>query len=218
MIEIRNLTKSYITRQGRKYVFRDLNTIFPARKNIGILGRNGAGKSTLLRLISGADFPDSGRIIATKSISWPVGLAGGFQGTLTGRENVKFVCRVYNMHGEAMREVIAYVQEFADIGKYFDLPVKSYSTGMRARVAFGLSMAMKFDYYLIDEVTSVGDPAFRRKSSRVFEEKRKQSNIIMVSHDVKSLQMMCDIGLVLKNGNISFFEDINDAIKLYNAS
>jgi capsular polysaccharide transport system ATP-binding protein len=217
MIELRNLTKSYITKQGRKYVFRNLNTIFPSGKNIGIFGRNGAGKSTLLRMIGGVDFPDSGKIITNKTISWPVGLSGGSQGSLTGRDNVKFVCRINGIHGEDMKKVIGYVQDFAEIGKYFELPVKTYSTGMRARVSFGLSMAIDFDYYLIDEIMAVGDPFFRKKSRRVFAEKRKRSNIIIVSHDVKSLQEMCDIGVVLKDGKITIFEDITNAIKYYTA-
>ena len=141
MFELRNVTKSYLTPNGRRYIFRNLSLAIPPGKNIGLIGRNGAGKSTLMRLLGGADVPDSGTIITDRSISWPVGLTGGFQGSMTGRDNIKFVCRVYGAEGEAMREKVRYVQEFAEIGDWIDEPIKTYSSGMRSRVAFGLSMA-----------------------------------------------------------------------------
>ena len=141
MFELKNVTKSYLTPKGRRYVFRNLSLSIPPDKNIGLIGRNGAGKSTLMRLLGGADIPDSGTIVTDQSISWPVGLSGGFQGSMTGRDNIKFVCRVYGAEGEAMREKVRYVQEFAEIGDWIDEPIKTYSSGMRSRVAFGLSMA-----------------------------------------------------------------------------
>ncbi|HFP1231741.1 TPA: ABC transporter ATP-binding protein, partial [Escherichia coli] len=148
MIKIENLTKSYRTPTGRHYVFKNLNIIFPKDYNIALIGQNGAGKSTLLRIIGGIDRPDSGNIITEHKISWPVGLAGGFQGSLTGRENVKFVARLYAKRDE-LNERVDFVEEFSELGKYFDMPIKTYSSGMRSRLAFGLSMAFKFDYYLI---------------------------------------------------------------------
>ncbi|HGU1370582.1 TPA: ABC transporter ATP-binding protein, partial [Escherichia coli] len=147
MIKIENLTKSYRTPAGRYYVFKDLNIDIPTGKSVAFIGRNGAGKSTLLRMVGGIDRPDSGRIITNKTISWPVGLAGGFQGSLTGRENVKFVVRLYSKK-EDMKDKIKFIEEFAELGKFFDMPIKTYSSGMRARLAFGLSMAFKFDYYI----------------------------------------------------------------------
>ena len=150
MIELVNLTKWFPTPGGRHYVFRNLNFSFPDRVSIGLMGRNGAGKSTLMRLIGGLDTPDEGEVRSNNSISWPVGLSSGLQGSLTARDNVRFVCRLYGATGAAMQEKIRFVEEFAEIGKFFDMPLKTYSSGMRGRVSFGLSMAFSFDYYLID--------------------------------------------------------------------
>ena len=193
MFELRNVTKSYLTPNGRRYVFRNLSLAIPPGKNIGLIGRNGAGKSTLMRLLGGADVPDSGTIVTDRSISWPVGLTGGFQGSMSGRDNIKFVCRIYGATGEAMREKIRYVQEFAEIGDWIDEPIKTYSSGMRSRVAFGLSMAFDFDYYLIDEVMSVGDAQFKRKCAEVFRDKLQKSNVVLVSHSMPEIEKLCDV-------------------------
>ncbi|WP_339544653.1 ABC transporter ATP-binding protein [Pseudomonas sp. RA_35y_Pfl2_P32] len=216
MFELKNVTKSYLTPKGRRHVFRNLSLSIPPGKNIGLIGRNGAGKSTLMRLLGGADIPDSGSIVTDQSISWPVGLAGGFQGSMTGRDNIKFVCRVYGAEGEAMREKIRYVQEFAEIGDWIDEPIKTYSSGMRSRVAFGLSMAFDFDYYLIDEVMSVGDAQFRRKCSEVFQEKLQQSKVVLVSHTMPEIEKLCDIVLLVRDGGIQIYEDVAEGIKAYN--
>ncbi|WP_459618477.1 ABC transporter ATP-binding protein [Bordetella sp. 2513F-2] len=215
MIELRNITKSYLTIKGRKYVFRDLSFTVPPGRNIALIGRNGAGKSTLMRLLCGLDMPDSGKIITDKKISWPVGLSGGFQGSLTGRQNVKFVCRVQGVSGEAMRECVRSVQEFAEIGSAFDEPVKTYSSGMRARVAFGLSLAFDFDYYLIDEAISVGDAHFRDKATAAFQDKVGKANVILVTHGMGQVRKMCDMVLLLENGQVTSFEDIDEGIKAY---
>ncbi len=182
MLELRNLTKWYATPRGRRYVFRDLNFVFPPDASIGLIGRNGAGKSTLLRLLGGIDMPNAGAVVTDARISWPVGLSGGFQTSLTARENVQFVCRVHGATGRSMRRIVDFVADFAEIGEYFDLPMNSYSSGMRSRVAFGMSMAFDFDYYLIDEVTAVGDPQFKSKSQAILKERLKRSKVIMVSH------------------------------------
>ena len=217
MFELKNVTKSYLTPKGRRYIFRDLSLAIPPNKNIGLIGRNGAGKSTLMRLLGGADVPDSGAIVTDKSISWPVGLTGGFQGSMTGRENIKFVSRVYGAYGEAMREKIRFVQDFAEIGDWIDEPIKTYSSGMRSRVAFGLSMAFDFDYYLIDEVMSVGDGQFKRKCAEVFEKKLKTSNVVLVTHNMSEIQKLCDIVLFIKDGQIQIFEDVEQGIEAYNS-
>jgi capsular polysaccharide transport system ATP-binding protein len=164
VIGLDRVTKSYMTLVGRKVVFRDLSFEIPSGMNVGLIGRNGAGKSTLMRLLGGADLPDSGKILTEGRVSWPVGLRGGLQTNLTGRENVKFVCRIQGIRRKGMQEKIRYVEEFAEIGAHFDLPVSTYSSGMRARLGFGMSMAFDFDYYLIDEVMAVGDASFKRKS------------------------------------------------------
>ena len=217
MFELKNVTKSYLTPKGRRYIFRDLSLAIPPGKNIGLIGRNGAGKSTLMRLLGGADVPDSGAILTDRSISWPVGLTGGFQGSMTGRENIKFVCRVYGAYGEAMREKIRYVQDFAEIGDWIDEPIKTYSSGMRSRVAFGLSMAFDFDYYLIDEVMSVGDAQFKRKCAETFETKLQTSNVVLVTHNMNEVQKLCDIVLHIKDGQIEIFEDVEKGIEAYNS-
>ncbi|EGI9608275.1 ABC transporter ATP-binding protein [Escherichia coli] len=215
MIKIENLTKSYRTPTGRHYVFKDLNIEIPSGKSVAFIGRNGAGKSTLLRMIGGIDRPDSGKIITNKTISWPVGLAGGFQGSLTGRENVKFVARLYAKQ-EELKEKIEFVEEFAELGKYFDMPIKTYSSGMRSRLGFGLSMAFKFDYYIVDEVTAVGDARFKEKCAQLFKERHKESSFLMVSHSLNSLKEFCDVAIVFKDDNaVGFYEDVHEGIKSY---
>ena len=216
MFELKNVTKSYLTPKGRRYVFRNLSLSIPPGKNIGLIGRNGAGKSTLMRLLGGADIPDSGSIVTDKSISWPVGLSGGFQGSMTGRDNIKFVCRIYGAEGDAMREKVRYVQEFAEIGDWIDEPIKTYSSGMRSRVAFGLSMAFDFDYYLIDEVMSVGDAHFKRKCADVFREKLQVSKVVLVTHSMPEVEKTCDIVLLVREGGIQIYEDVAEGIKAYN--
>lgn len=215
MIELRDVTKSYRTTKGRKYIFRNLNFFVPANKNVAIIGRNGAGKSTLMRLLAGLDSPDSGKVITPNSISWPVGLSGGFQGSLTGRQNVKFIARVYGAEQEKMREVVAYVENFADIGEYFDQPVKTYSSGMRGRVAFGLSLAFDFDYYLVDEAMSVGDQKFKTRATEEFKKKVGKANIILVTHGMTQVKTLCDVVLVLNQGEIIKFDDVDAGIEFY---
>lgn len=215
MIKIENLTKSYRTPTGRHYVFKDLNIEIPSGKSVAFIGRNGAGKSTLLRMIGGIDRPDSGKIITNKTISWPVGHAGGFQGSLTGRENVKFVARLYAKQ-EELKEKIEFVEEFAEIGKYFDMPIKTYSSGMRSRLGFGLSMAFKFDYYIVDEVTAVGDARFKEKCAQLFKERHKESSFLMVSHSLNSLKEFCDVAIVFKNSYIiGYYENVQSGIDEY---
>lgn len=215
MIKIENLTKSYRTPAGRHYVFKDLNIELPTGKSVALIGHNGAGKSTLLRMIGGIDRPDSGSITTNKSISWPVGLSGGFQGSLTGRENVKFVARLYSSKNE-LPEKIAFVEEFAELGKYFDMPIKTYSSGMKSRLGFGLSMAFKFDYYLVDEVTAVGDARFKQKCSELFKSRHLESSFLMVSHSLNSLKEFCDVAICFeKNNIISYYDNVENAIFNY---
>ena len=215
MLELRHLTKSYRTAHGRRYVFRDLNFHFPDGVNIGLIGRNGAGKSTLMRLLGGIDTPDSGSVHTDARISWPVGLAGGFQGSLSARDNVRFVCHVYGAQGEALQRKVRFVEKFADIGEYFDLPLKSYSSGMRSRVAFGLSMAFSFDYYLIDEVMAVGDADFRVKCKAMFRRRLRKSNMILVSHNMNDIKEYCDVVVLLESGTAKLYEDVPAGISAY---
>lgn len=215
MIEIRNLTKSYPNRNGRRYVFKNLNLKLPDGAGIGLIGRNGAGKTTLLRILGGIEAPDSGEVITTQSISWPIGLAGGFQTALSARENVRFVCRVFGARGEEMREKVAWVENFADIGEYFDLPMRTYSPGMRSRVTFGCSMAFDFDYYLIDEVMAVGDPIFRGNAARIFREKLEKAGAILVSNNHKDIQDMCSAVIFIRDGEAKVYEDVEAGLAAF---
>lgn len=215
MICLDKVTKSYMTLNGRIVVFRDLSVDIPEGVNVGLIGRNGAGKSTLMRLLSAVDLPDSGKVITKRRLSWPVGLKSGMQKNLTGRDNVKFVCRVHGVRRAGMQEAIRFVQEFADIGGYFDQPVSTYSSGMQARLAFGTSMAFDFDYYLIDEVMAVGDITFKRKSRKVFNERLQKSKVILVSHNMKLISNMCDVVVHLDNGRADVYESVREGIAAY---
>lgn len=215
MIILDKVTKFYRIKDFRHYVLRDVTYRFNSGVSLGLLGKNGAGKSTLLRMLGGIEYPNSGKISITGSVSWPVGLTAGFLGNLSARENIKFVCRIYGKTQLETHKIIEYVKEFAEIGEHFDMPIDSYSSGMKGRVNFGLSMAFDFDYYLVDEVTGVGDPSFKQKSSDAFNQKRKNASMIMVSHDMKTLRDTCDIGIYLHDGKIDVYEDLEEAIKLY---
>jgi capsular polysaccharide transport system ATP-binding protein len=218
MLELRHLTKSYPTRSGRRYVFRDLSFSFPAGANIGLIGRNGAGKSTLLRLLGGIDMPDRGEVLTDARISFPVGLAGGLQHTLTARDNVAFVCRIHGASGAELREKIAFVERFAEIGPYFDLPLSTFSSGMRSRVVFGLSMAFDFDYYLIDEVMAVGDAQFKTKSKQVLLDKLSRAHVILTSHNMADIRQFCNVVVHVDSGAVRVYEDIEEGIRSYQAA
>lgn len=214
MIEVRKLTKSF-TYQGKKVtIFRDLSFRIETGESIAILGANGAGKSTLLRILGGIDLPDSGEIISDCSISWPVGIVGGFQGSLTGRENVTFVSRIYTEKAK-VPDKIHFIEQFAELGPYFDRPFKTYSTGMRSRLAFGLSMAFDFDVYLIDEVTAAGDQRFREKSKQLLMERRQSSDFLMVDHNLWGLKLHCDRAFILDAGRIEEFCDVDEAVAVH---
>ncbi len=217
MLKLDNVTKWYPSPRGRKYVFRDMNFSFPEGANVGMIGRNGAGKSTLLRLISGTERPNQGHILTDKRLSWPVGLSAGLHGALTGRENVNFVGQIHGVSGRALREMVAFVYSFADIGDYFELPIRSYSSGMRARLAFGLSMAFDFDYYLIDEVMVVGDAQFRSKAHDVMSQRLQRSNVIIVSHSMYYIRTYCNVVVLVDRGSTTVFKDVEEGIRAYEA-
>jgi capsular polysaccharide transport system ATP-binding protein len=217
MIRLANVTKYYEVKGSRKYLMRNVSLTIPSIINVGILGSNGAGKSTFLRMLGGIDFPNKGRIVSNKKISWPLGLTSGFQGSLTGKENAQFVSRVYSKSDAELHRTLNFVYEFSELGRYFDMPVKSYSTGMRARLGFAMSLAFEFDYYLIDETLSVGDQKFRQKCTIALKNFSAKRNILLVSHNMKVLEQMCDSGILLKGGEFTYFEDIREAIKAYAA-
>ena len=209
MIRLENLTKIF-TLQGRsKVVMLDVNITFPSGMSVALLGRNGAGKSTLLQMIAGTQAPTSGRITSTGSISWPVGFAGSFHPELSGAQNTRFVARIYGVDTD---ELVAFVEDFAGLGTHFYLPFRTYSAGMRSRLAFGVSMGIPFDTYLVDEVTSVGDAAFKAKSSAVFKERMKNAGAFVVSHSMGMVRNLCQVGVVLEDGELTYYDDIEAAI------
>ncbi|MCV9998859.1 ABC transporter ATP-binding protein [Pararhizobium sp. YC-54] len=215
MIRLEQATKFARTKGIKKPIIDRASLVLQRGKSIGLLGRNGAGKSTLLRLIAGTIRLDSGRIIRKGKISWPLGFQGSFQGTMTGEQNVRFVARIY---GVDTRELIAYVEDFADLGPFFKAPVGTYSSGMKARLAFGLSMGVNFDYYLVDEITAVGDTNFKKKCQVVFESRLQDSDVIMVSHSTSTIRDYCDCGVVMENGKLTYYDDIEDAIRAHNGN
>jgi capsular polysaccharide transport system ATP-binding protein len=217
MIEVNSLSKRYYSHLGSHQVFDNISFSIPKGVSVGVIGKNGAGKSTLLRLIAGMDSPDKGSITRNGRVSWPIGLTGGFQRSMTGRQNVKFIARIHGDHNEVNR-IVHEVESFAEIGKGFDRPIKTYSAGMRARLAFGLSLAFDFDVYLSDEATSVGDAAFRKKATKAFKDRIGQSSIIMVSHGVGILKELCQAGLWIHEGKAFWFDDISEAISNYEAT
>lgn len=212
MIELKNITKSYRVKNKTRLILRNLSHIFEPKVNVGILGRNGAGKSTLLRIIGGAELPDCGQAIRTSRVSWPIGFAGCFHGKLTGRENMRFTSRIY---GIDIKAVTDFVEKFTALGPYMDMPVQTYSSGMKAKLAFGLSMALDFNFYLIDEVTAVGDSSFQSKCKEVFDERKARSSLIVVSHNNAIIKQHCDRALVLDDGDLIPFSDLGKAFDYY---
>ncbi|MBU9136970.1 ABC transporter ATP-binding protein [Burkholderia multivorans] len=212
MIDIHNLTKVYHTRQGHKTVLDKINLRVHAGEKVGILGRNGAGKSTMIRMISGAELPTSGSIARKMRVSWPLAFGGAFQGSLTGMDNLRFICRVY---GADPKTAEPFVQDFSELGYYLREPVKTYSMGMRARLAFAISMAIEFDCFLIDEIVAVGDSRFHAKCHYELFEKRKDRSLIIVSHDAGYIREHCDTAAVLVNGKLHNFDTIDAAFDFY---
>ena len=218
MIIVDDVHKRYHTDHGLgKWVLQGVSLTIPPKLNVGLVGGNGAGKSTLLRLIGGVDVPSRGRIERNCRVSWPMGFGGGLQGSLTGRQNAKFVCRIHG-HEEDIPERIAYIQEFTELGDAFDEPVKTYSSGMKSRLQFGRSLAFDFDVYISDEVTATGDAAFKKKASAAFKKLADHASLIMVSHGEGTLRQFCTAGIWLNEGHAHWFDDINDALKAYKAS
>lgn len=213
MIKLQNLTKFYPSDLGPQYIFKNVNFEIPEGHNIGILGSNGAGKSTLFRILAGSEYPNKGKVITDKSLSWPVALATGIHPQMTGRENTRFIGRVNGVAN--LDEYEEKVKGFAELGIKYDLPVKTYSSGMRSRLAFGCCIAIDFEVYLIDEATSVGDPKFRKKARQALLDKSKTANVIMVSHEIKEIKEFCDSAIVLHEGNMTFYPDLDEAIEVY---
>ena len=212
VIELREISKSYRMRSGRNTVLDSVSAVFPTGKSVGILGVNGAGKSTLLRIIGGVEPPDRGTVRKDVRVSWPMGFSGGFSPNMTGRQGARFVARIY---GEAPRAVEDFARDFAELGLYFDMPIRTYSSGMRARLAFAISFAVEFDCYLVDEVIATGDARFSKKYRREFKEKARNASVILVSHNPESIRAECDFAAVLTKGSLTLYETVDEAMEVY---
>jgi capsular polysaccharide transport system ATP-binding protein len=218
MIIVDNVHKRYQTDHGPgKWVLQGISLTIPAKVSVGLVGRNGAGKSTLLRLIGGVDRPNRGHIERRCRVSWPMGFGGGLQGSLTGRQNTKFVCRIHG-HEDDLPGRLAYIQDFSELGEAFDEPVRTYSSGMRSRLQFALSLAVDFDIYISDEVTAAGDAAFRSKAAAAFKSLVGRASLIMVSHAEGVLKQFCTAGIWLDAGKAHWFDNIDDALNAYKES
>jgi len=215
MITVEGVHKRYQTQHGPgQWVLRDVSFVIPPKLNVGLVGANGAGKSTLLRLIGGVDEPTKGKVERHCRVSWPMGFGGGLQRSLTGRQNAKFVCRIHG-HQDDIPERLEFIQAFAEIGDAFDEPIMHYSSGMRSRLQFALSLAFDFDVYISDEVTAAGDAAFRNKAAKAFRDLADRAGLIMVSHGEGTLRQFCTAGIWLHEGRAHWFDDIDDALKAY---
>jgi capsular polysaccharide transport system ATP-binding protein len=215
MIRLEKLTKYYPSKLGKQYIFNDVTFEIPSGHNIGILGSNGAGKSTLFRLLAGSEYPNRGKVVTDLSLSWPVALTTGIHGQMTGRENTRFIGKINGVADLAAFE--QRVKAFAELGNKYDLPVSTYSSGMKPRLAFACSIAIDFDVYLIDEVTSVGDANFRRKAKEALLERSEKANVIMVSHEMDEIRQFCDSAIVLHKGELTFYNDLEQGIAEYQA-
>ncbi len=212
MIQFINVSKHFKTQQHRKIILNKANIEFASGYSYGLLGVNGAGKSTTMRMIAGTILPNSGRIKKDVRVSWPLGFSGGFHPQMSGKDNLKFVARAY---GEDPYRVSRFVEDFAELGDYINAPVRTYSSGMGARLAFGLSMAIEFECYLVDEITAVGDARFQERCRIAFENRRKNSDVIMISHGMDTIKSYCDRAMVLVDGRMIYFENVEQAIEAY---
>jgi capsular polysaccharide transport system ATP-binding protein len=212
VIRFDNVTKIYRTDGHRRTILDRVSFTLKPGISYGILGINGAGKSTTMRLLGGGEMPTKGRVVRNRRVSWPLGFSGGFHPNMTGRDNIIFVARIY---GEDPKRVLEFVEDFSELGSYLDVQIRTYSSGMGSRLAFGMSMAIPFDCYLIDEVTAVGDARFQKRCEEAFTARRANADVIMVSHGMDTLRTWCQQGIVLINGRAIVYENIDDAIEVY---
>lgn len=209
MIRFENLSKSFLIRGKRKVVIDNLNLTLPTGSSLALLGRNGAGKSTLMQIIAGILRPDTGRVVSDGTISWPVAFGGSFHGDLTGAQNVRFVARIYGVDTDSL---IDFVENFAELGQHFHMPVRTYSSGMKSRLTFGTSMGIRFDTYLVDEVTAVGDASFKARSDALFKHRMRNAGSVVVSHSMAQIRRLCDAVVILEDGHLIFHDDVDRGI------
>ena len=212
MIVCAGVRKSYPMGHGQREIIRGVDLVIRPGERFGILGRNGAGKTTLIKLIGGVEMPTSGSIHRHMSVSWPLGFGGGFQGSLTGYDNARFIARIY---GREYRELRDFVEDFSELGRQLSMPVKTYSSGMKARLAFALSLAIEFDCYLIDEIILVGDQNFQRKCHTELFEKRADRALVLASHNPGTILEYCNRAMVLDGGHATVYSDVEEALRIY---
>ncbi|HEV7391440.1 MAG TPA: ABC transporter ATP-binding protein [Burkholderiales bacterium] len=217
MITLTDVHKRYRGHHSSHWILRGVTLQIPMHESVALIGCNGAGKSTLLRLIGGTDEPNRGTVRRTCRVSWPLGLQGNFQGSLSGRQNTKFVCRIHGTN-DAMQDRLEFVKAFSELGEAYDDAVNTYSSGMRARLAFAMSMAFDFDMYLVDELTAVGDAAFKRKSQKAFEDRAGRAGLVMVSHSEATLRTFCRSAIWLHEGTVRCFGTVDEALACYKES
>ncbi|MFC7474408.1 ABC transporter ATP-binding protein [Dankookia sp. GCM10030260] len=215
MIRMQDVHKSYKTHFGAKEVLRGVNITFAPGEKVGILGRNGAGKTTLLRLIAGVEYPNSGRIERRMSVSWPLGFAGAMHYSISGADNARFIARIYD---KPIQEVVDFVEDFADLGNYFRMPVRTYSSGMIMRLGFSLSLAVHFDCYLVDEAIAVGDSKFGERARAALADLNARSALLLVSHQAETVRAFCKTAAILQDGRLTRYDDLDEAIAVYKAA
>jgi len=209
-LELIDVHKHYLTRDGHKIILRGAYGKIARGEKVGILGRNGSGKSTLVRMLSGVEAPTRGHIKRSMAISWPIGMAAGFSGQLSGADNARFIARLY---GRDIQRITEFVADFSELGEYLRMPMMTYSSGMRSRLALAVSLAVDFDCYLVDEALAVGDTRF----GRAFAEKIERSGLILVSHSPALVRRLCTRAAVLDQGILTFYDDLDEALATYNA-
>jgi capsular polysaccharide transport system ATP-binding protein len=212
MIRCTDITKEYPVHRGRRRVLDRVSFDLARGQKLGILGRNGAGKSTLIRIIGGVEMPTEGEVQRSMTVSWPLAFSGAFQGSLSGIDNLRFICRIYNLD---YTETRAFVDDFAELGRQLGEPVKTYSSGMRARLAFALTIAIEFECYLIDEVIMVGDSRFTRRCKEELFDKRADRSIILVSHDMNFIRDVCDSAAVICNSRFHLCDTVPEAVAFH---
>ncbi len=212
-VVVDNLVKSYDGEAGTVRVLDGISFDIGPGEKIAVLGKNGAGKSTLVKLIGGVEQPTSGVVHRGLTMSWPLSFGGGgVAKQMSGLDNTRFIARIYN---RPIEETIDFVADFAELGEYLRYPVHTYSSGMRMRLAFALTMAVEFECYLIDEVLSVGDSRFQKKCRDALFGRRGHAAMILVSHQRQTILEYCSKALVLKRGRSQLFDDVEFALDLY---
>ena len=212
MVIFENVTKVFKTGRVRNVVLQDVSFAIPREKNVAILGRNGAGKSTVISLMAGSLAPNEGKVMCSGRTSWTLAYAGAFHPLLTGRQNAAFVARIYGLD---RRKLESEVEEFSELSDAYELPMRTYSQGMRARLAFSVSMAVNFDRYLVDEIIGVGDARFRNKCRQAFREKLSDAQVVMATHSEAGIREYCQAALLVENGSATFFEDLEEGLNAY---